>query len=124
MRIAVFTHSLDVNFGGILQAYALQQVLQEKGHDVTLIDCPSHWHLPAWKAPLAYSWRFFRKYVLRKPVYIRNERRLNSEFDAVMQRITPFIEHNIRRRIVRRFSEIKEGEYDSVYHDKKPYKNI
>lgn len=114
MRIAVFTHSLDVNFGGILQAYALQQVLQEKGHDVTLIDCPSHWHLPAWKAPLAYSWRFFRKYVLRKSVYIRNERRLNSEFDAVMQRITPFIEHNIRRRIVRRFSEIKEGEYDAL----------
>ena len=114
MRIAVFTHSLDVNFGGILQAYALQRVLNELGHETTLIDNPPHWSLPAWKAPLAYPWRAFRRHILREPVCIRNEKRLNGEFSAVMQRITPFIEGNIRRCIVHRFSEIKEGEFDAL----------
>lgn len=44
MRIGVLTLPLHVNYGGILQAYALQKVLQDMGHDVVLLDsypqCP------------------------------------------------------------------------------------
>lgn len=45
MKIGVLTLPLHTNYGGILQAYALQRVLQDMGHDVVLLDsypqCPT-----------------------------------------------------------------------------------
>ena len=38
MRIGILTLPLHTNYGGILQAYALQTVLERMGHEVTLID--------------------------------------------------------------------------------------
>lgn len=38
MRIAILTLPLHTNYGGILQAYALQQVLISMGHDVKTLD--------------------------------------------------------------------------------------
>ena len=38
MRIGILTLPLHTNDGGILQAYALQTVLERMGHEVTLID--------------------------------------------------------------------------------------
>ena len=40
MRIGILTLPLHTNYGGILQAYALQTVLKRMGHDATLIDRP------------------------------------------------------------------------------------
>ena len=44
MKIGVITLPLHTNYGGILQAYALQRVLQDIGHDVVVLDsypkCP------------------------------------------------------------------------------------
>lgn len=38
MKIGILTHPLRFNYGGILQNYALQQVLLKQGHDVYTID--------------------------------------------------------------------------------------
>ena len=83
MRIGVYTHPLRLNYGGILQAYALQRVLQDMGHDAIYIDwCPYNFRF----APLKiYLWRFllklfrnreviiFREWVYRKCYYKINE---------------------------------------------------
>lgn len=37
MRIGILTLPLHINYGGILQAYALQTVLERMGHEVHLI---------------------------------------------------------------------------------------
>ena len=37
MKIGILTQPLATNYGGLLQAYALQKILSEKGHDVTII---------------------------------------------------------------------------------------
>lgn len=39
MRIGILTHPLATNYGGLLQAYALQQILIRDGHDVITINC-------------------------------------------------------------------------------------
>ena len=59
MRIGVYTHPLRLNYGGILQAYALQRVLQDMGHDAVYIEwCPYNFSF----APLKiYLWRFLLK---------------------------------------------------------------
>lgn len=56
MKIGVLTLPLHTNYGGILQAYALQTVLKRMGHEVYLID-KGHWEfrLPLYR--LTY-WRF------------------------------------------------------------------
>lgn len=38
MRIGIVTHPLYFNYGGILQNYALQQVLKDMGHDPVTLD--------------------------------------------------------------------------------------
>lgn len=38
MKIGILTQSLVVNYGGLLQNYALQQVLLQAGHEVETID--------------------------------------------------------------------------------------
>lgn len=38
MKIAIMTQPLGTNYGGIMQAFALQKLLYDMGHDVTTID--------------------------------------------------------------------------------------
>lgn len=38
MKIAIMTQPLGTNYGGIMQAWALQQVLKKQGHEVVTID--------------------------------------------------------------------------------------
>lgn len=38
MKIAILTQPLNTNYGGILQAYALQSFLQSRGHEVVVIN--------------------------------------------------------------------------------------
>jgi Polysaccharide pyruvyl transferase. len=67
MRIAILTLPLHTNYGGILQAYALQTVLQRMGHEVVVIDYdPYYSPLRNWKKPLSYTKRFFEKIFFKK----------------------------------------------------------
>ena len=38
MKIAIMTQPLGKNYGGMMQAWALQQVLLKMGHEVVTID--------------------------------------------------------------------------------------
>lgn len=46
MRIGILTHPLENNYGGILQNFALQQVLLRQGHTVTTIDIHPYSKVP------------------------------------------------------------------------------
>lgn len=66
MKIGVLTLALHTNYGGILQAYALQTVLKRMGHNVILIDNvqPENWFSPFRLVYLVRSMntrRFIRK---------------------------------------------------------------
>lgn len=79
MKIAILTLPLHTNYGGILQAYALQTVLQNMGHEVKIIN---------------YSMEL-PKGVMVKNACLRlfNKMRGNDEFVAV----------NLRRYLKRKF---------------------
>lgn len=65
MKIGVVTLPLHTNYGGILQAYALQRVLQDMGHDAVLLDsypqCPRMKPFPLQQ--LTYLKRLLRKII-------------------------------------------------------------
>ncbi|WP_421241856.1 polysaccharide pyruvyl transferase family protein [Aeromonas enteropelogenes] len=67
MKIAILTQPLHHNYGGLLQAFALQHYLKCQGHDVLTVDF-------AWNHELRYFGiksiigNAIRKYVLRRPI--------------------------------------------------------
>ena len=61
MRIGILTLNLHTNYGGILQAYALQTVLERMGHDVKVIRKNNLIHMPFMKKIVAYPYRFLKK---------------------------------------------------------------
>ena len=115
MRIGILTLPLHTNYGGILQAYALQTVLERMGHEVEVIDQERRkFVLPLHKRYFVYAKRLIEKYLLRKNIHVFLE--------DYNKKITPIIETNTRRFIVeyiktRKYSclsEIDEKDYDAI----------
>ena len=79
MKIGILTLPLHTNYGGILQAYALQTVLERMGHEVCLIEKKHKpLQLPLWKAPLVYGKRIIRN-ITGHPFPIFYEQKINRE---------------------------------------------
>ncbi len=96
MRIAILSLGLFTNYGGILQSYALQHVLQEMGHDVDVIDKCKIMKLPLWKKAISYPYRFVLKYILgHRQLNIFLEQEHNRSFPVISREIAPFISKNI-----------------------------
>lgn len=70
MKIAILTLPLYINYGGILQCYALQTVLERMGHEVVVLEKPQYGRSYPFIKALAICKRLFKRYVLRKKVNI------------------------------------------------------
>ena len=114
MRIGIVTLPLHTNYGGILQAYALQTVLERMGHDVCVIEEKRKpRRLPAWKAPLAYGKRIVKN-MLGHPCPVFYEKQRAKEQVIVRQNTDKFIASHVKQRKVDGFSELKGSEYDAI----------
>lgn len=113
MRIAIITLPLNANYGGILQAYALQTVLKQKGHIVETVQIPYKRKLILWITPLVYTKRFILKYILRRNVRVLFERWCNLTDPSLVKHLKYFIERYISVRFIKCYTDIKYGEYDA-----------
>lgn len=92
MKIGILTLPLSSNYGGILQAYALQSVLQSMGHTVFLINRESRHTSSSFLPRLSNDIKYFLRILLNKTNYgLSSTRR---------KRLT----HNIKRFISNRFN--------------------
>jgi polysaccharide pyruvyl transferase len=90
MKIAIMTQPLGKNYGGIMQAWALQQVLKEMGHDPITIDRQSAPRSPLYRmAQLSY--RFALNACGKRNAPINFERR----FDVIYANTNRFVDNNI-----------------------------
>lgn len=64
MRIGILTLPLHTNYGGILQAYALQETLKLLGNEVWILDPSPLLKIPAYKKPFSYLKRAIRRIFL------------------------------------------------------------
>lgn len=114
MKIGILTLPLHTNYGGILQAHALQTVLERMGHNVRVIDYDSMkpLQLPLWKMPFAYSKRIFKN-ILGHPTKIFWEQYQNQKKTLIRQHTNYYINKYINRHIINHFSEIKEHDYEA-----------
>lgn len=114
MRIGILTLPLHTNFGGILQAYALQTVLERMGHEVKVINKPlPHVSLPVWKWPYSYPKRIIKKYILGENTRIFIESYCNKCAKVSRKYTQQFIDKNIHQRLLKKLDEIKESEFDA-----------
>ena len=96
MKIAILTQPLKTNYGGLLQAYALQKVLKDLGHEVFTVDIGiKHTFYKDFGSTI---WRIVRKYIFHQK-NIKNilpNRPSKSEYKIISQHTQKFIKNNIQ----------------------------
>lgn len=112
MRIGVITLPLNTNYGGILQAYALQKVLTSLGHDVKTIDFNRIVNLPQSTKYLIYLKRAFLHYVMKKDIAIKPDVEENNLWKNRTRHTSKFVEQHIKRFVIKNISQIKENDFD------------
>ncbi len=111
MKIGIYTQPLRYNYGGLLQAWALQTVLRRMGHDVVTFD-PCPYRRLSWKRkPIVYTKRIIKK-LFRHSVVIKEEEKFNKEHDIKIQNLKPFIDANILRLEFCDVRDIKVQNFD------------
>ena len=115
MKIGVITLPLHNNFGGILQAYALQFVLNNLGHDAMLIDKSKYVSLGPWykKFPI-YTKRALQKYLMRKDIVVRADVEHNWVPKIIAKHTDKFIDKYIKRIFTKDFSNVKKEDFDAL----------
>lgn len=110
MRIGILTLPLHTNYGGILQAYALQEVLRRMGHEVVTIDKPQYKPIKFYKYPFVYLKRIIKKYILnKKNIYIFQE-----IYPTITQYTQPFLDKYIQRLVISNLKKLKEKDFDAI----------
>lgn len=98
MRIGILTLPQETNYGGILQAFALQRTLRKMGHDAITIDRHNRKGYSSLLVHIAgYCKRLLQHYILgRKNVPIKWNANISpDEFKLVSGETQKFIERNI-----------------------------
>ena len=116
MRIGILSLPPLTNYGGILQAYALQTILQRLGHKPCIIVYTRRYRasFPAWKIPLVYGKRIYMKMVgkYRPPIFY--EREYNRVMNSPGEETEQFIKKHLECRFVADFSDIGQTDYDAI----------
>lgn len=113
MNIAILTLPLHTNYGGILQAYALQTILERMGHDVYVIEKKRKpLSLPIYKMPFSYGKRIIKNLIGRRfPLFY--EQKVNREQPIIRQHTDEFIHKYIHLKQYDTFSDILPSEYEA-----------
>lgn len=114
MKIAILTLPLHTNYGGILQAYALQTVLERMGHTVEVLQKkPGLSHSPL-LMPLVYGKRLMSKLAGRKGVRVFAEHCERRENVVIRKHTDRFIERHIHLREIASLADIRPDDYEAI----------
>jgi hypothetical protein len=116
MRIAILTLPLRLNYGGILQAYALQTVLTRMGHDVKVVYnspyCNDSLFIQVYRALR----HIVGKYILHRykgPIF--DKKAYNDNYKAISANVQPFIDKYIHKYVSEKGMKInKESDFDAI----------
>lgn len=93
MKIGILTLPLHTNYGGILQAYALYNTLQNLGHDVSLIDGKMY-EITSLREKMSVA-----KWQVLKMLGLYKKKHPQLELRDKMEVLIPFIQKNIPQQI-------------------------
>lgn len=114
MKVGILTLPLSINYGGILQAYALQTVLERLGHETVVINRNILWTVPGWKLPLIYAVRRAGRMLTGKDIDIHKEISHNNAVLSRSRYTAMFVSSHIRTVTVDRYSDLSERMFDAI----------
>ena len=114
MKIAIITLSIGSNYGGMMQAYALQKFLREQGHDAITVWYQGNRRITA-RVILGICNNIFKKYILGRdikavvPIWMR--KKLSGKFYGASN---AFVNDNIKRTTyMKSLSELNKMHFDA-----------
>ena len=113
MKIGVLTLPLHTNYGGILQAYALQHVLQSMGHEVLVIDEKKDFKFSLKRRIEMYVKGKVKRLLKGKNAIIYSPEYYKQLWEARTKFTGQFISEHISRRVVSHVAELSESDFDA-----------
>lgn len=110
MKIGILTLPLHINYGGILQAWALQTILERMGHEVKVLSRDKKYKLTPFFWLVRVPSRIIRR-MFGKKVGILNEVYYNKVQEQIRVNIEPTINQYVHRD-KRYLDKISEKDYD------------
>lgn len=109
MKVIILTQPLETNYGGILQCYALQTVLERRGHKVRVLVEPSgeQYYNIMWFLSLCK--RFWKKYFLKRHIQV-----FYLPHSVTYKHFKRFIRTYIHRHVLKKWSAKIAQEFDCV----------
>ena len=114
MKIGILTLPLHTNYGGILQAYALQTVLERMGHEACVIQRPWRLQIVWWKYPLQIIKRCINRFILGYNNSIFGELKWNKNQTVIERNTKNFIDKYINTHQIKQISDVKETDFDAI----------
>lgn len=115
MKIAILTLPLHANFGGIMQAYSLQNVLEQMGHEVVHIQHRRYQRTSGIRYMLRLTYRLFKIVFLRQTnlslFYITKD---NKEIEVIGENTIKFIDRYINIEYLYDFKDFKRFNFDCI----------
>lgn len=113
MRIGIITLPLHTNYGGVLQAFALQAVLRELGHDAIHLQLDEVVPVPKGFRGVCIRSKRSLKRLLGQNVEVDRERRICEELPVVGGNIFRFIGERMEVRHFPSYSDVPVDEFDA-----------
>ena len=110
MRIGILTLPLHTNYGGILQAYALQTVLERMGHQVVIIDEP----IRQQKTSFKQIFKRIIKKCIGRPTTVFWEKYFFTSYPTISRNIQTFIDKYLHRLVVDSPYMLQEEDFDAI----------
>ena len=101
MKIGILSLVLHSNYGGILQSYALQTVLERMGHNVIVLNRNKVLHKKFSQEIRSYVKYLLKRYLLRKNIIYKSTNQKNKERYEREINTRAFIEKYIHTRMVK-----------------------
>lgn len=109
MKIGILTLPLHTNYGGILQCYALQTILERLGNEVQVLARPRYGRSYYIIYPLAVCKRLLKRFVLGKKVDI-----LKAPYQIIRQYTDRFIHRYIHQYTQRKWTAKIASHFDAI----------
>lgn len=109
MKIVILTLPLNLNYGGILQCYALQTILERMGHEVQVLTRPRYGRSYYIIYPLAVCKRLLKRFVLGKKVAI-----FKAPHQIIRQHTNRFIHQYIHQYTQREWTAKIASHFDAI----------
>lgn len=114
MKIGILSLNPGHNYGGILQSFALQTVLERMGHEVKVISRDRYMTVWSPMMLLKYAVRLFRRLVLRQPIGVFYENGHNDWISRTYGKMLTFCNKKLNLRVVNNLEEIEESDFDAI----------